>query len=104
MWMRTSSCDGSLEPQGSRFISWQLYRQAASGSRELPNVSHSPIVSERVPGGIQDEQRWEKSAMGLFPGAACLPIELPRCKAAPLQERHPLFLARPAIHGSQIFV
>jgi len=28
--------------EGSRFIAWQLYQQAASGSRERPLTSQSP--------------------------------------------------------------
>ena len=32
--------------EGSRFITWQLYRLAASGSRERPQVSPSPSALE----------------------------------------------------------
>ena len=44
-WTITSDGSVKLGLEGSRFISWQLYRQAAGGSRELPSVSHLPILS-----------------------------------------------------------
>jgi hypothetical protein len=47
--------------EGSRFIAWQLYRQAAPGSYPACRIYR---VSDWIPGWIQDRQRWAKRAVG----------------------------------------
>jgi len=72
--------------EGSRFVSQQLYRFAAGGSRELPSLAAS---IQRIAKIVAHEDRRTSGTManlGRLPGAACCKlIELPSCKAAPLQ-------------------
>src|SRR5580700_12100228 len=74
---------GAQGLEGSRFVAWQLYKLAASGSRELPSAMFAHpvrLVRRRATTAI------ELRHVETFSGAACCqPMGLQCYKAAPLQ-------------------
>ena len=55
--------------EGSRFVTRQIHRYLAGGSRKLPSVQNSPRVSDILETSFG--QMIEKTHRGLFQGAAC---------------------------------
>jgi hypothetical protein len=70
---------------GSRFIGWQVYWTAASGSRELPSALYFNLA-DRADRFYEDARRQGMMvSLGSLPGAACCKrTDLSPCKAAPL--------------------
>ena len=78
--------------EGSRFVSWQLFRIAAGGSRELPSVC--PAGRMRLAKPLIRKAALELPSSGAVLGSrlstpkafgGCQLTELPSYKAAPLQ-------------------